>query len=280
MFVYIWKSPDGMPFYIGLTKSPRRTNPRNGGNRNWLCRKRLEEIGFEHVVVELRFVESIIAGQELERKLIAELGRIQTGTGPLTNLSSGGDGIASPSPEHRAKLSAAMKNPNHPARSPEARAKQKARMRDPDVKALFSGAANPAKKPEVRAKLKAVWQDPEFRAARIAERTGVARNLSIETRQALANNLKANPAMKGWSELNGKDPEFEAKRIAGVRESQPKRLAKMADPEALARRKEKLKATMNSEEFKAKRAKWDTPEYREKLAAAKREYWAKKKAST
>ena len=53
----------------------------------------------------------------------------------------------------------------------------------------------------------------------------------------------------------------------------------MRDPEALAQRKARLKATLNSEEYKAKRAKWDTPEYREKLAAAKREYWAKKKAS-
>jgi hypothetical protein len=37
---------------------------------------------------------------------------------------------------------------------------------------------------------------------------------------------------------------------------------------------------MNSPEFKAKRAQWDTPEYREKLSAAKREYWKKRKASS
>jgi hypothetical protein len=280
MFVYIWKCPAGEPFYVGLTRHAGRTNPKNGGNRNWLCRKRLDEVGREHVVVELRFVDSIIAGQELERKLIAELGRIQTGTGPLTNLSSGGDGITPPSPEHRAKLSAAMKDPSHPSRSPEARAKHKARMQDPEVKALFTGDANPAKRPDVRAKLKAIWQDPEFRAARLAERTGISKNLSKKTRSELAEKLRKNPAMKSWSERNGQDAEFDAKRIAGIRLSQPKRLAKMADPEALARRKEKLKATMNSPEYKAKRAQWDTPEYREKLSAAKREYWAKRRASS
>jgi hypothetical protein len=53
----------------------------------------------------------------------------------------------------------------------------------------------------------------------------------------------------------------------------------MSDPVALAQRKERLKATMNSPEFKAKRALFDTPEYRAKLSAAKRAYWAKRKAS-
>ncbi len=52
----------------------------------------------------------------------------------------------------------------------------------------------------------------------------------------------------------------------------------MSDPAALAQRKERLKATMNSPEYLTKRALWDTPEYRAKLSAAKTEYWAKRKA--
>jgi hypothetical protein len=36
---------------------------------------------------------------------------------------------------------------------------------------------------------------------------------------------------------------------------------------------------MSSPEYKAKRALWDTPEYRAKLSAAKKEYWAKRKSS-
>lgn len=277
MFVYIWKTPDGTPFYVGLTNSVRRTNPRNGGNRNWLTRAKLDEVGRHNVIVEIRPVHSIVLGQELERKLIAEYGRIQMGTGPLTNLREGGDGVHSPTVEHREKLRAAMASPDHPARSLEARDRQRKRMLDPDVRAKFIGDANPSKKPEVRAKIKAKWADPDFREARIKERTGIKKNLSTETKLALAENLKANPGMKGWGERNGKDPEFDAKRIAGIRAAQGKRREKMSDPEALAQRKARLKETMNSPEFKAKRAQWDTPEYREKLAAAKREYWAKKR---
>jgi hypothetical protein len=86
--------------------------------------------------------------------------------------------------------------------------------------------------------------------------------------------------MKSWGERNGKDPEFDAKRIAGIRAAQGRRREKMSDPEALAKRKERLKATLNSEAYKAKRAQRDTPEYRAKLSAAKRAYWEKRKSNS
>lgn len=281
MFVYIWKDAKNIPFYVGFTNSARRTNPRNSPKRNWLCTKKLDEVGRNHVVVELRFVDSIITGQELERKLIHEYGRIQTGTGPLTNLMPGGEGANSMPDSVKEKRRQALLDPSNPIRSVEAVAKRnlaiKKRMNHPDVKIAMQGDANFAKDPAVREKLKAVWQDPEYRAARVAERTGATKNISPETREQMAAQLRANPEMKGWGERNGKDPDFEAKRISGLRASQPKRLAKMADPEAKARRIAKLKETMASEEYKAKRAKSDTPEYREKLAAAKREYWATKR---
>jgi hypothetical protein len=92
-----------------------------------------------------------------------------------------------------------------------------------------------------------------------------------------ANKNAANPAMKGWGERNGIDAEFDAKRISGIQAAQPKRAEKMRDPVALAQRKERLKATLNSPEYKAKRAIWDTPEYRAKLSENKKSYWATKK---
>jgi hypothetical protein len=52
----------------------------------------------------------------------------------------------------------------------------------------------------------------------------------------------------------------------------------MSDPVALAKRKARLKETMNSEKYKAKRAEWDTPEYRAKLSAARKAYWDNKRA--
>lgn len=277
MYVYIWKDVTGSPFYVGFTKNKRRTNPRNNGGRNWLCKQKLQKIGVDRVIVELRPVFSIEEGADLECSLIAEHGRIQTGNGPLTNLTSGGDGVHERSPEQKFKARQAILNPAHPIHSAESRAKHKLRMNDPDVKAKFLGEANAAKRPEVRAKLKAMWQEPEFRAARIAERTGAIKNLTESTKETFRANLKNNPAMKGWSKRNGIDAEFDAKRIAGIQAAQPKRAEKMRDPVALAQRKERLKATLNSPEYKAKRALWDTPEYRQKISDNKKQYWANKK---
>ena len=276
MYVYIWKDPQGTPFYVGLTKRIGRANPKNNGGRNWLTRQKLASVGPENVVVEFHTVPSIVEGQELERKLIEQYGRLQTETGSLTNLRMGGEGMHSPTPEHREKLRQAMLNPSHPCRSDEARAKHRERMNSPEIKALFLGENNPAKKPEVRAKIKAKWADEKYRAMQQAKRIGATKNFSDESRFAHAERLKANPAMKNWSERNG-DPEFDAKRIAGIRAAQPKRAEKMRDPEALAQRKARLKATMQTPEYLAKRAAFDTPEYRAKLSAAKKEYWAKKR---
>ena len=278
MYVYIWKDANGIPFYVGFTKNKRRTNPRNNGSRNWLCKQKLAEIGADRVIIELRPVASVEEGQVLECKLIEEFGRVQTGTGPLTNLRPGGEGTHVPTPEHREKLRQAMLNPNHPSRSEAARLQQRKRMLDPDVRAKLAGAANPAKRPEVREKIKAKWADPEYRAMMSAKKIGKSQNLSPEEKQRRRERMADVPEMKGWGERNGKDPEFDAKRIAGIRAAQERRREKMSDPAALAQRKERLKATMNSPEFQAKRALWDTPEYRAKLSATRKAYWDRKRA--
>lgn len=145
------------------------------------------------------------------------------------------------------------------------------------MQARFRGDANPARQPEVRAKLKAVWADPAFREKQAIARTGIQKNFSESAKAQLRANLSVNPAMKGWGERNGKDTDFDAKRIAGIKAAQPKRLEKMADPIALALRKERLRATLNSPEYRARRAAQNTPEYRAKLSEAKRKYWEKKR---
>ena len=130
---------------------------------------------------------------------------------------------------------------------------------------------------ETKQKLVSLWQTEAHRLSSINPRIGVKRDLPESTKQALRVNLLANPSMKSWAERNGKDPDFDAKRIAGIRAAQGKRREKMSDPVALAQRKERLKATMASPEYAAKRAAFDTPEYRAKLAAAKKAYWDKRK---
>lgn len=228
MYVYIWKSPDGVPFYVGIGKNIRRPNPKSTGHRNKACKQAVQDFGADNVVVEIHTVQDITAAQLLEQSLIAKFGRTIDGTGTLTNISKGGE-------FHEAK-------------------------------------------PETKLKLKAIWQEEGKRQKLIASRVGLTRNLPESTKAVLRANLANNPKMKNWAERNGKDDEFNAKRIAGIKAAQPKRLEKMNDPLALAQRKERLKATLNSPEYKAKRALFDTPEYRLKLSEAKKAYWAKRRA--
>jgi len=217
MYIYIWKDAEGTPFYVGFTKNKRRSNPRNNGGRNWLCRQKLAEVGADRVIIELRPVASVEEGTVLECKLIAEIGRIQTGTGPLTNLTSGGEGAHVPTPEHREKLRQAMLDPNHPARSPQSRAKQKERMLDPDVRALFSGDANPAKRPEVREKIKAKWADPEYRAAMSAKKVGKPIHSEEERRRRKERLLDPANPMREYHKVLNTDPVIAAKRTATLR---------------------------------------------------------------
>ena len=231
MYVYIWKTPEGQPFYVGLTKTIHRTNPRNAGGRNWLCRQKLLELGVENVVVEFHIVADIIGAQELERKLITEYGRVQLGNGPLTNLQEGGNGAHGMSDAGKESLRQRMLDPTHPIRSPEARAKQRTRMKAPDVTILFSGDNNPAKRPEVRAKIKAKWDDPEYRAARIAERTGVKKHSDQFKDAARQRLLSGNNPMREYHKVLNSDPTIAAKRAATLR-----------SPEQRARQSEAMKA--------------------------------------
>jgi hypothetical protein len=229
MYVYVWKTPDGVPFYVGMGKNVRRPSPKSLGHRNVACKKIVQELGADNVIIELHTVQDITSAQLLEQSLIDRYGRLSNSTGTLTNKSKGGE-------FHEAKK-------------------------------------------ETKIKLKAKWEDPAHREKMTASKVGLTRNLSETTKEILRQNLANNSSMKGWSERNG-DPDFDAKRIAGIKAAQPKRAEKMRDPEALAQRKARLKATINSPEYLAKRALLNTPEYRAKLSAAKKAYWDKRKAES
>ncbi len=229
MYVYVWKDPHGVPFYVGIGSTIGRSNPNRKSHRNKHCLQKLKEIGADKVIVEIRNTPNEDAAKLLEQQLIQQYGRIREG-GTLTNISKGGE---------------------------------------------FHSAT-----PETRQKLKKLWEDPSHRTKVLSARTGVKRNLSEITKKLLRERVLENPNMKPWGERNGKDSEFDAKRIAGIRAAQGRRREKMSDPEALAKRKERLKATLNSEAYKAKRAQRDTPEYRAKLSAAKRAYWEKRKSNS
>ena len=213
MFVYIWKSPEGEPFYVGMTKSAGRTNPLNTGGRGWLCKQTLEKIGRTNVIVEVHYVSTLEEAIALEKKLILQYGRIQLSTGTLTNLKPGGDGAGGMSPEGREATRKRMKG-NNPAKRPEVRAKIKHRMSQPDVKIKFMGENNPAKRPEVRAKIQAKWADPKFKEAQRQRKLG--KSIHSETAKEQRRQLLLNPnhPIHSFNATLNSDPVIKEKRVA------------------------------------------------------------------
>lgn len=236
MFVYIWKKPDGIPFYVGMTKAAGRTNPLNSGGRGWLCKQTLQQIGRDKVIVEIHIAPTKEAAQELERSFILKYGRIQLGTGTLTNLRSGGEGSPGMSVEARLILSKRMKE-NNPAYIPEVREKIKARMADPDIKNRFMGDNNPAKNPEVRAKLKSKWQDPEYKEAQRIARTGLKRHTDEHKAKLRDNLLDPNNPLREYHKVLNSDPTIKAKRTAALQSPEVRAKISARLKETWARRK-------------------------------------------
>jgi len=215
MFVYVWKH-NNTPFYVGMTKSAGRTNPLNSGGRGWLCKKTIQEIGKINIVSEVHIVDSIEKAKELEKELIFKYGRIQLGTGTLTNLTLGGDGSHNLSKKSKEKLSKRMKE-NNPARNPETKEKIKLRLNSPDVKNKFLGDNNPAKRPEVRAKLLAKWQEPEYREKQIAKKIGKSIHSEKEKQLRRERLLDPSNPMREQHKILNTDPEIKQKRVNALR---------------------------------------------------------------
>ena len=275
MFVYIWKTVESTPFYVGCTKFAGRTNPRNSGNRNWLCVQKINEVGYANIVVEIRHVDSLEEGRSLETQLIEEYGRISLGTGTLTNLRVGGEGLNPMSDDHKAKIRAATVGRK---KTPEQLEKHRKRMQDPDVQAKLRGENNPAKRPEVRAKLKALWANDEFRAARVKERKR-PRSFSDTTLADLRKRaVDPNSPMSTQHKILNSDPAIKEKRLAGLAKAQDKIKAKLNDPNNKLKRIAALKATISSPEYTERHKASYTPEVRKKIADAKKAYWAGERA--
>jgi stalled ribosome alternative rescue factor ArfA len=218
MFVYVWKFQD-TPFYVGMSKNKARTDPTLSSGRGWLCKQKLAEFGKENVVVELHRVATFEAGQKLEKELIEKFGRIQTNTGPLTNLRSGGEGRRGFTEEQKQKLRERLKVFN-PMMQPEIRAKVIETMRSPEMRARFSGENNPAKKEEARAKIKAKWADPEFRARVLKAREGKGKHTEAFKEAARKRLLDPNHPMRETHKKLNSDPEIAAKRRATMQSAE------------------------------------------------------------
>jgi hypothetical protein len=89
IYVYLWLRPCGTPFYVGLGHADRAWS--QGRNRHTdSVRRKIEENGQDVDILILPCRTREDAG-ELESILIAHYGRLDLGTGPLTNMTDGGE---------------------------------------------------------------------------------------------------------------------------------------------------------------------------------------------
>jgi hypothetical protein len=105
-----WRPDTGQCFYVGKGVAERARSLRRSNRHHTAVRLKLAEAGLG---IELRIVAAGLPGQEaldLEACLIAKYGRRCDGSGPLVNLTLGGDGFWGyrHTAEHRAKNAAAQ----------------------------------------------------------------------------------------------------------------------------------------------------------------------------
>lgn len=117
-YVYIYYTPEGIPFYVGYGKNNRKYYhlneainnpiPKQGDHKLNKIRKILSDGGIPKIEIVAEHLTKDVAC-ELEMALISEIGRIDMKTGPLTNKTKGGDGTREWSDELKKQLSTKKK---------------------------------------------------------------------------------------------------------------------------------------------------------------------------
>ena len=207
-YVYIYFRPNMEPCYVGKGKKSR-----------WLCHERYETnrrlwraiqknggwLPKAKVKTGLTDEDAI----ELEKKLIKVIGRKDLGTGPLVNLTEGGEGCnKSPSTIEKMKKAQA----GHPT-SDEARAKMSAAKRADPNNVIFLADARKKRGPET----------PERAANR---RAGQAKRRAddLEARKDVASKLRGKKRSpenieKQRQAQMARSPEAEAERVEKIRQA-------------------------------------------------------------
>lgn len=97
--LYRHLKPSGEVFYIGVGSLIR---PYSMINRNKFWHNIVNKYGYEVQILKSDLSWEDVC--ELEKILISWYGRRDLGTGPLVNLTSGGDGVTGPRPNHKPML--------------------------------------------------------------------------------------------------------------------------------------------------------------------------------
>lgn len=181
-YVYIWKRPNGVPFYVGIGMTKTRWNPRSMSQpRNPHAKSIIQLHGADNITVSTIENLSWEAACRLEQTLITWYGREDLGLGPLCNFTDGGDGAPNPPSSKRASQSELMKRLNA---DPEFRAKRIARLKESSenisvgVKRSMEARLKTVYSPEVQAKLHKPKTE-EHKAKISAAKIGKPRRKSI-----------------------------------------------------------------------------------------------------
>jgi hypothetical protein len=166
-YVYLYFSKSGLPLYVGKGKGKRWKH----SNKDKTGRSRIDNIllktdgGLPCAILQSGLTEK--QAFEYEKQFILAIGRVNAGTGPLVNLSDGGDGPSGMKhSKENLKLFSALKKGKPISEE------HKAKLR---AVALKSGCKPPPKKKgeslneeakrKLREKMKARWADPVKREA-------------------------------------------------------------------------------------------------------------------
>lgn len=226
-YVYIWKDTNQVPFYVGCTTCTRRFGPQSvqSSKRTKSCKKIVEKIGANNVIVELHTLTSIEEAIELEIELIKKYGRLCKGTGTLVNITAGGEHQTESS---RKKISSSLQEP----------IKRKNRL---------SNLANTIASPQYQEKLNSRRKQKPIRKTK--EEISLMRSIAMKA-------SNADPKFTEHRLSAISSFETREKISLGVLASMEKRLLTMATPEVQAKMRKPKTEEHNKKVSDAKKLWW------------------------
>jgi hypothetical protein len=205
-YVYVLRRPSGLPFYVGIGTGRRLLDHAIFARRENLDSHKLRVIrklwrlGHSIDYTVHAFFDQRAAAEKAEAELIAEIGRRDLRTGPLTNVTAGGEGAPSPSDAVLSARSMALKA----TWAKRDRVKATAHLRGADVmERAASNRIGQKRGPYTQRDL--TWVTPELRAKRsefilanpIASRPGVRAKMSAsKLGKSVPNHWTKDPAHK------------------------------------------------------------------------------------
>jgi len=262
-YVYLYRDPrprrGKRPIYVGKgTASQARADIHwRHGTHNPILKRlfaKFRRANLEPIIEVIAWFDREDEAFALERALIEKFGRRDKNTGPLANMTSGGEGASNPSPETRARLSAATKanwqDVDFRIAQANAKSTEKYKMvmgdvmrsrwaereyrqkRSVDTAALVNGAEFKAKR---SATLKRTMADPEVRE-KISNRVS-EHHKNPEYRSAAsvaATECWLNPVFRETTLAARMSPKVREKVTALARSGYPARRAAMISANKLA----------------------------------------------